>query len=541
MSAQERIGSSMPAGPGHGPGEGPAWEESGRGIRFSGGRDGADGYTVGGGRRAEALGATDAEDQLTRRAIQWWLWPSLIGLILGPSIGVLQSIQFVNPRWMEWLANVGLAYSTLRVMHTNSVVYMWLTMAFTAAALYVVPRLAKRPLVRPQLALYGAWLYLFGIVAAIVLTWWAIPGHPLFSIQVPEYAEAPIFADLFLGAGLVLITWVLTETVVKRKAKLVYVSLWYLLAAYWGTLFAFVVVNFLTPMIKGVGNVYLQGWWIHNAVGLIITPLGIGMAYYIIPKITGRPIFSHRLGMLGFWTLYAFYPGIGLHHFLQMPSPVWLNQFAVVGSVLLAIPVILVVYNHLASIRQAPQKLFDNYALRFVMMGSIYYLFTGLQGAFQANNLVNPYIHFTEWVQAHAHLALAASFTSFAMGGLVYVFPRVTGRQLVGRRAMSVAFWSLAAVFPVFFAVFTLSGLTAAAGINTLGFTVYEVIPAQTLARLFRSVSGGLLMVGWWVFAGIFWASRKHGATFVEGMDEVVPGEPVPGYPHVQEGGVANV
>lgn len=489
----------------------------------------------------DALGEDVEQDTLVRRAIHWWLWPSLGGLILGPTVGVLQSLQFVSPRAMEWLADIGLSYSTLRVMHTNSVIYMWLVMAFTAGALYVVPKLAKRPLVRPHLALYGAWLYLGGVIATIALTWAAIPGHALFSIQVYEYAEAPIMADLLFAAGLILITWVLTETVVKRKAKMVYVSLWYLLAAYWGTLFAFTAINFLTPMIKGVGNVYLQGWWIHNAVGLIITPLGIGLAYYVIPKVTGRPIFSHRLGMLGFWTLYAFYPGIGLHHFLQMPSPVWLNQFAVVGSVLLAIPVILVVYNHLASIRQAPGKLFDNYALRFAMMGSIYYLFTGLQGAFQGNNLVNPYIHFTEWVQAHAHLALAASFTSFAMGGLIYIFPRVTGRQLVSRKTMSVAFWSMAAVFPIFFAVFTLSGLTAAAGINTLGFTVYEIIPAQTLARTFRSITGGLLMVAWWAFAWLFFVSRKQGAAFVEGMDEVVPAEPVAGYPDPERGKVVNV
>src|SRR5690625_2191563 len=379
----------------------------------------------------EALGEDEVQDAVARKAIHWWLWPSLGGLILGPAIGVLQSLQFVSPAWMEWLAGIGLSYSTLRVMHTNSVIYMWLVMAFTAAALYVVPRLAKRPLVRPHLALYGAWLYFAGVITTIVLTWLAIPGNTLLSIQVPEYAEAPMLADFMFAGGLILITWVLTETVVKRRAKLVYVSLWYLLAAYWGTLFAFVVANFLAPMIKGVGHVYLQGWWIHNAVGLIITPFGIGLAYYIIPKITGRPIYSHRLGMLGFWTLYAFYPGTGLHHFLQMPSPVWLNQFAVVSSVLLSIPVILVVYNHLASVRQAPAKLWDNYALRFTVMGSVYYLLTGLQGAFQANNLVNPYIHFTEWVQAHAHMALAASFTSFAMAGLIYIFPRVTGKQLV--------------------------------------------------------------------------------------------------------------
>lgn len=310
-------------------------------------------------------------NEMVKKAIAWWLWPSLLGLI-----------------------------------------------GFVAAALYVVPELAKRPLFKPHVALWAAWLYILGMLLNVGLIWARITGHPLFSIQVYEYAEAPIISDIFVAISLIMVTWLLTQTVVRRRSDLVYISLWYLLAAFWGTLFAFSVINFLTPMIHGIGNVYLHGWWIHNAVGLIITPLGVGLAYYVIPKVTGKPIFSHRLGMLGFWTLYAFYPGIGLHHFLQMPSPVWLNQFAVVSSVLLVIPVILVVYNHLASIKKAARTLIDSYVIRFMMLGAVYYLLTGLQGAFQANNLVNPYIHFTEWVQAHAHLALAAGFTSYAMGGL---------------------------------------------------------------------------------------------------------------------------
>ncbi|HEX6971051.1 MAG TPA: cbb3-type cytochrome c oxidase subunit I [Limnochordia bacterium] len=483
-----------------------------------------------------ARGSLVSSDETARRAALWWLWPGVVSLLIGPAIGILQSLQFTHPEAMEALSALGLAYSNLRVMHTNIVIYGWLVMAMAAAAVFVVPQLAKRPLARPQLALVAAWIYLVGLVLDVALIWAHVPDSTWLSIQVYEYAEAPILADIFFAVGLVLLTWTLTETVVRRETRWVYVSLWYLLAAFWGTLFAFVVINFLTPMIRGLGNTYLHGWWIHNAVGLIITPLGVGLGYYVIPKATGKPIFSHRLGMLGFWTLYAFYPSIGLHHFLQMPAPIWLNQVAVVSSVLLVIPVIVVVYNHLASVKQAAHTLIDSFVIRFVVLGAVYYLLTGLQGAFQANNVVNPYVHFTEWVQAHAHLALAAGFTSYAMSGLIYVFPRLTGRQLVSRRAMSLCFWAMAAIFPLFFAFFTLSGLTAAAGINVLGKTVYEMIPAQLLPRLFRTLSGVLLTVGWWTFAWVLWETRRRGQPFEEGMDEVQREEATYGAVAQQEG-----
>ena len=83
----------------------------------------------------------------------------------------------------------------------------------------------------------------------------------------------------------------------------------------------------------------------HNLVGLLLTPLAVGAAYYVIPRVTQTPLYSHTLSLIGFWTLVALYTHIGGHHILQAPIPNWLKTISVVDSVAMIIPVFTVLVN----------------------------------------------------------------------------------------------------------------------------------------------------------------------------------------------------
>jgi cytochrome c oxidase cbb3-type subunit 1 len=261
-----------------------------------------------------------------------------------------------------------------------------------------------------------------------VLIWAGIVGNPLLSIQPYEYAEAPLLVDILIVLCAVAIIISVHATVLARTKPTLYVSIWYLLGGLYTTAITYLVGNFLVLAFSGLGNQIIHAWWLHNDVGLFITPLGLGIAYYLIPITSQQTVYSHRLGILGFWTLMAFYPGTGLHHFLQMPMPTWIGEFAVVSSVLLAIPVLAVVVNHLATPANNWRKIFESFPLRFAIFGSVYYLFTCIQGPFQTTHAVNWFVHFTEWVQAHAHLAITGAFTCYGIAAIIYIFPRVTGR-----------------------------------------------------------------------------------------------------------------
>lgn len=462
------------------------------------------------------------------RAVKFWFYSSLLWLALGPLVGLFQSLQFLFPDALDVLSNLSLPYSKLRIFHTNLVIYGWIGMGFVSAILYIIPRLCDVDLKLPRLAYGAGWVWNLAVTLDLVLIWAGIVGDPWLSIQPYEYAEAPLLVDLLIVLAAVAVVLSVHGTVLARRRAGLYVSVWYLLGGLYTTAITYLVGNFLVLAFTGLGNQMMHAWWLHNAVGMFITPLGVGIAYYLIPIAARRPLYSHRLSILGFWTLMAFYPGTGLHHFLQMPMPRWIGEFAVISSVLLAIPVLAVVVNHLATPRGSWSRVLQSYPLRFAVLGTVYYLLTCIQGPFQATHTVNWFVHFTEWVQAHAHLALAGAFTCYGLAAGFFMFPRLVGRQLYSRALAGWIFWLMAVVFPLFYLGFTHSGLVTGISVNLLGNTIYETLQAVWLARLFRTLMGAGVVLAFLLYVYLVVRSLRLGPAYVEGADEIA--EPLSPY-----------
>ena len=76
----------------------------------------------------------------------------------------------------------------------------------------------------------------------------------------------------------------------------------------------------------------------HNVLGLWFTTLGIPAVYYAIPRIIKRPLYSHLLSLISFFSIAFFYTGVGAHHLLQAPIPEWAKTIAVVMTILMMAP-----------------------------------------------------------------------------------------------------------------------------------------------------------------------------------------------------------
>ena len=83
----------------------------------------------------------------------------------------------------------------------------------------------------------------------------------------------------------------------------------------------------------------LNWWYAHNLFGLWLTPMLLAGLYYLVPRVTKTPLYSHTLSLISFWGMAFFYTGVGHHHLLQTPSPGWLKTIAILSSMSLLIPV----------------------------------------------------------------------------------------------------------------------------------------------------------------------------------------------------------
>jgi cytochrome c oxidase cbb3-type subunit I/II len=353
-------------------------------------------------------------------------YTALVGLTIATKFNLPDLLG--GSSWLTW--------GRLRYSHTQGVFFGWLGNAFLAFCYYAVPRLAERPVTSRGLGwlLFIVWNFLL-----------VIPGWILVQAgfsQPLEWGEFPLVIDAVAVAGLLLACLQFVLPFLRGRLSDLYVAGWYILGGLVFTLLAYPVGNIVPELEPGAKGAAYSGLWIHDAVGLYVTPLAVAIAYVVIPAATRKPIFSHFLSMIGFWLLFLVYPLNGTHHFLFSSIPMEAQKGAIVASVYLGIDVILVVANLLLSLRGSGGLAYRDVPLRFVWVGVVSYLIVSLQGSLQALMPVNRFVHFSDWVIGHSHLAMIgfASFT--AVGGLLHVWQRLPGLRY-SARAADWAFWLL--------------------------------------------------------------------------------------------------
>jgi cbb3-type cytochrome c oxidase subunit I len=239
--------------------------------------------------------------------------------------------------------------------------------------------------------------------------------------QGREYLELNWWLDVLVAVAWILFAVNIFGTIAKRRRPHLYVSIWYMMGTIFWTTILWVVANL--PVYYGVNDANVNWWFGHNAVGLIFTPMGLALAYYFIPKSTGNPLYSHKLSLIGFWTIAFLYVWTGAHHILFGPIPTWLQTVAILFSVSLLIPVWTVITNFYGTLRGKWAQ--GDYIVKFLLAGTTFYLLTCFQGPMHSLRSVNQIISKTDWIPGHAHMAVFGAFSFFAIAGIYYALPRI--------------------------------------------------------------------------------------------------------------------
>ena len=161
-----------------------------------------------------------------------------------------------------------------------------------------------------------------------------------------------------------------------------------------------------TGALSGIPDAILLWFYGHNVFGLLLSPMALGVAYYVLPIATRSPLYSHTLSLLGFWSLIVVYTHIGTHHLLQVPVPTWLKTISIVDSVAMVIPVMVFLINIWYTVKGKLGEVHADIGAKFVFTGTIYYFFVNIQGSMMALPDVQRITHFNNWVVGHAHMGV---------------------------------------------------------------------------------------------------------------------------------------
>ena len=440
--------------------------------------------------------ARDDADKSTALVVGVCLTLAVVWLVLASLAGLISSIKMHEPDW--WVQYGWITFGRIRPIHLNMVAYGWCSLAGIGVAIWLIPRLLKTELVGAKYALVGGALWTIGVFAGTVAI---AMGYS----DGLEWLEYPWQIDILLVVGGALVGVPLWLTLLNRKVKHLYVSVWYIGAGLLWFPILFLIANW--PALHfGVQQATMNWWFGHNVLGLWFTPIGLAASYYFIPKVIGKPIHSYNLSLLGFWSLAFFYSQVGGHHLIGGPVPSWLITISIVQSMMMVIPVFAVAVNQHMTVLGNFRALAYSPTLRFIVLGAMMYTAASVQGSLEALRSVNTITHFTHYTIAHAHLGLYGFFSMVMFGSIYFIMPRVMNWEWPYPKLISLHFWLVLVGFAIYFIWLSIGGwLQGLAMLDEK--TPFMQSVALTLPYLkARSIGGGLMTLGHLVFAAHFFA-----------------------------------
>ena len=347
-------------------------------------------------------------------------------------MGALVSLKFNDPEFLDGVS--WLTFGRLRPIHVNGVIWGAFSTLFIGLCHYVVPRLSGVRLWGERWSPGLLWIWNLNLAVASVLL--ALGWNRGW-----EVGELPLINVLVLLAATVFFTVQFLMTIRRRAEMPLYVSLWYLIAAFVWTDVNLILLVLGPGHLPGINNAAWHGLFLHYVVGLWITPAGYVIIYYFLPASVRNPIYSHRLSLIGFWSLAFFYPFVGLHHYLYSPIADWAETIAIVSSMMLIVPGWTVLQNFFGTMIGRWAELGRNLPAKFLVVGSVMYLIGCFQGSVEALRSIQQPTHFTDFVIAHSHITVFGTFVLWALGGTLYVWPRIARVPLASFTLGNWGFW----------------------------------------------------------------------------------------------------
>jgi cytochrome c oxidase cbb3-type subunit 1 len=437
--------------------------------------------------------------------VKGFTFSAVFWLIVGLLVGLWIAAEMFYPalNLTPWLS-----FGRLRVVHTNGLVYGFTLAGIFACSYYMLEKLTRVPLAFPGLA--RAHLYLFN--AAILLA-----ALSLFAglNTSKEYSELEWPFDIVVVALWVMFSINVLGTLVKRREKQMYVSLWFLIATVVTVAVVYLLNNLEVPVnlfksysiYAGVNDANIQWWFGHNAVASVFTFPILAMFYYFLPKSTGVPIYSHRLSIIAFWALVFGYLWTGAHHLMFTPVPEWIQTVALAFSIFLIAPSWGSVINGYYTMNGSWEQVRTNYLTKFFLLGITFYGLQTIQGPTQALRSITGLFHYTEWVVGHVHMGTMGWVTMILSASMYYMVVKLSGRELYSEKLAGIHFWLILAGQLLFTVTLWIAGIAQGAmwkatnADGSLTYTFMDSVASMYPYWKIRFAGGVLYFLGILFFA----------------------------------------
>lgn len=428
-------------------------------------------------------------DSSSRVVVTVYWASALFWLTVATVAGLISSIKLHSPGFLEGVE--WMTFGRIRPVHWDAAIYGFGGTAACGTLLWLQARLCQVQLPYRNLLLAGGIVYNIGILVGII-------GVLAGQSTGVETLEFPLYAMPLLVIPFVVIVLANFTMYSRKKSSHTYVSQWYLMAVtvWFPVLVLSAEACTNLGAVDGVAQAIANWWYGHNVVGLFATPTGIAAAYYLIPKVIGKPIHSYHLSLVGFWTNAIFYNWAGTHHLTGGPLPAWTITVGVVGSMMMFIPVITIGINHHMTMLGSFHHLRTSPTLRFAVMGSMMYTVSSFQGSLEALRSHQEVTHFTHYTIGHVHLGMYGFFAPMMFAMMYYAMPRLMRQEWSSARLIRIHFWCTLVGTALYGAAMCFAGVKQGLMMNDPAIPFLKVVEFTIPFLQLRTLAGLILLTG---------------------------------------------
>jgi cytochrome c oxidase cbb3-type subunit 1 len=405
-------------------------------------------------------------------------------LVLGSVLGLVASIKFHAP---DFLAGCPvLTYGRVQPAADDALLYGFCLPAGLGVMLWLLAQLGQAPLRGAIVPVVAANLWHLGVLVGI--------GSILLGDSTGfTWLEFPRAGSVLLFfAYLLLASWA-TMNFAARRERALYPSHWFLVAALFWFPWIYSTANlFLVAWpVRGVVQAIIGWWFADNLLFVWLALVGVGTAFYFLPKYSGRPLQSYYLALYAFWLLILFGTWCGIPQ--AAPVPAWLPTVSSYAAVITLVPVLTIGVIMWQTLCGGEKCATRGGPFCFIRFGLGSFLLSSLMFIAMACPEISRVTGLTWFGPAQTQLQLYGFFAMTMFGATYHLLPRVVGLEFPYPKLARAQFWISMFGVLLFVLPLAIGGVVQGMKLNDPGIAFLDATRATLV--FFRFSTTGLLLI----------------------------------------------
>ena len=406
-------------------------------------------------------------------------------LVLGLALGIAAMLSFHKP---DMFADCSfMTYGRVQAAANDLLLYGFTIPAALGVMLWIFARLSQAPLALPIVPVVAANLWHIGVlIGTISILLGFSTGHPW--LEYPRAAAVLLFAGFMLVAvsGVATLGFRLNRQMYPSHCFLLAALLWFVWS--YGTANLFLVCNH-PP--RGVVQSVIGWWLMNNLLFVWLGLVGVGIAFYFLPKIAGKPLAGSGYVIFGFLTLVFFGTWVGIPQ--SAPVPAWLPTISAFAALLSVIPVFALGIIARKTVWGSNVSCFGG-PFCFIRFGMWSFIAANLLYISEFCPRYSRVLDFT-WFNVGVTQWQLLGFAGMILCGAIYeILPRVMGKELPFAKLAKLNFFLLAGGTLLFVIPLLVAGVEQGKALNNAAIPFADA-SAVALKFLRISTTGQLLVL----------------------------------------------